>query len=112
MDGGTIETPIGRNQEWASASGRGINAGEDKEEMKRLGFVNKFGEASMEDPNSEGEIDCADFYDDEVDEFAACKGQLFNSNGTKVMRKDKVVVDDDGYFKRVSENSFNDTNWH
>lgn len=47
--------------------------------MKRLGFTNAEGEGSLEDPNSEGNIDPEDYYSEEENEKNKFKGQPLSS---------------------------------
>jgi hypothetical protein len=63
----------------------------EKDELKRLGFVNKDGEGSLEDPNSENEnIDHEDFYsDEEADNGKKYKGtKLGGVNYSKASKND------------------------
>lgn len=84
----------------------------EREEMKRIGFTNTEGEGSMEDPNSEGDIDHEDFYSDEEDESKKFKGKKLGGVFRREAKNDgKGTVDEEGYFRRVLKHQPDSPKW-
>jgi len=87
----------------------------EKEKLEELGFKNSQGEISLQDPDSEGDIDIEDFYSDEEEDNKKFKGVKMGGFGpTQIkVRNGKQNVDEfiNGYYERVLKHKPNESKW-
>jgi len=76
-----------------------------------LGLVNDQGEPSFKDPEASDDVEVEDLLSEEEDPLKDLKGKNLNYIYNRPKTNNKGHIDEDGYFKRITQNEWHKSKW-